>query len=87
MKIVVFGDQKRVGALVGGNVVDLNRADSSLSADLLGDVRGGPVPQEGRRGGSVVPHDRNLAEPNRLAAAMISEVFAQPALPRSLDLC
>ena len=41
MKIVVFGPQKRVGALVGDNVVDLNKADGSLPADLLGFIEAG----------------------------------------------
>lgn len=36
LKIVVFGPGHRVGALVGDNVVDLNRADPKLPADLAG---------------------------------------------------
>ena len=41
MKIVVFGPERRVGALVDGKVVDLNRADSSLPADLAAFIAAG----------------------------------------------
>ena len=34
MKIVVFGDQQRVGALHGGSIVELNRASERLPAEL-----------------------------------------------------
>src|ERR687888_2755648 len=34
MKIVVFGPQRRVGALLGDRVVDLNQADPALPASL-----------------------------------------------------
>ena len=34
MKIVVFGQDRRVGALVGDNVIDLNAVDTSLPSDL-----------------------------------------------------
>jgi 2-keto-4-pentenoate hydratase/2-oxohepta-3-ene-1,7-dioic acid hydratase in catechol pathway len=34
MKIVVFGPEKRVGALAGDTIVDLNRADAGLPARL-----------------------------------------------------
>jgi 2-keto-4-pentenoate hydratase/2-oxohepta-3-ene-1,7-dioic acid hydratase in catechol pathway len=34
VKIVVYGPQERVGALVGDQVIDLNKADSSLPAGL-----------------------------------------------------
>lgn len=43
MKIVVFGEQRpyRVGALVGDDVIDLNRADPSLPSDLRGLIESG----------------------------------------------
>ena len=34
MRIVVFGNERRVGALEGERIVDLNRADPALPADL-----------------------------------------------------
>ncbi len=34
MKIVVFGQDRRVGALVGDNIIDLNAADPNLPRDL-----------------------------------------------------
>src|SRR5579872_329316 len=35
MKIVVFGPEQRVGALVGDGIIDLNRADSQLPSSLV----------------------------------------------------
>ena len=34
MKIVVFGDQQRVGALLEDKIVDLNKANAALPASL-----------------------------------------------------
>jgi 2-keto-4-pentenoate hydratase/2-oxohepta-3-ene-1,7-dioic acid hydratase in catechol pathway len=42
MKIVVFGDQARVGALVGDRVLDLQRSNSSLPAGLRQFIEAGP---------------------------------------------
>ena len=47
MKIVVFGPDKRVGALVDNKIVDLNKADSSLPSDLLAFIEAGK-PEIGR---------------------------------------
>jgi 2-keto-4-pentenoate hydratase/2-oxohepta-3-ene-1,7-dioic acid hydratase in catechol pathway len=41
MKIVVFGPEKRVGAIVGDRVIDLNRANGQLPARLLNFIEGG----------------------------------------------
>ncbi|MBV9577454.1 MAG: fumarylacetoacetate hydrolase family protein [Chloroflexi bacterium] len=41
MKIVVFGDQARVGALVGDRVLDLARSDPALPAGLRQFIEGG----------------------------------------------
>jgi 2-keto-4-pentenoate hydratase/2-oxohepta-3-ene-1,7-dioic acid hydratase in catechol pathway len=41
MKIVVFGDQARVGAWVGDRVLDLNRSNSALPASLRQFIEGG----------------------------------------------
>jgi 2-keto-4-pentenoate hydratase/2-oxohepta-3-ene-1,7-dioic acid hydratase in catechol pathway len=41
MKIVVFGPEKRVGALVGERVIDLNRANAQISARLLNFIEAG----------------------------------------------
>mgnify|MGYP003350452775 CR=1 FL=1 len=41
MKIVVFGPEQRVGILHGEKVIDLNKADPSLPADLEGFIKTG----------------------------------------------
>ena len=41
MKIVVFGSEKRVGALLGDRVIDLNRASAQLPARLLNFIEAG----------------------------------------------
>jgi 2-keto-4-pentenoate hydratase/2-oxohepta-3-ene-1,7-dioic acid hydratase in catechol pathway len=42
MKIVVFGPERRVGALVDDRVIDLNRASTQLPARLLNFIEAGP---------------------------------------------
>lgn len=44
MKIVVFGDEQRLGVLNGDQVIDLNRADARIPATLLAFIESG---QEG----------------------------------------
>src|ERR1035437_3725639 len=41
MKIVVFGPDRRVGALEGNKVIDLNRVDSSIPAQLTALIAAG----------------------------------------------
>ena len=41
MRIVVFGSGRRVGAWVGENVIDLNKADAVLPSDLRAFIDGG----------------------------------------------
>ena len=41
MKIVVFGPDRRVGALEGNKVIDLNRVDSSIPANLTAMIAAG----------------------------------------------
>ena len=41
MKIVVFGDQQRVGALLNGRILDLNRADAALPSSLRAFIEAG----------------------------------------------
>ena len=41
MKIVVFGPERRVGAMFGDQVIDLNRASSQLPARLLTFIEAG----------------------------------------------
>ena len=43
MRIVVFGPERRVGALVGDRIVDLHQADSHLPSDLATFIAGGPA--------------------------------------------
>jgi 2-keto-4-pentenoate hydratase/2-oxohepta-3-ene-1,7-dioic acid hydratase in catechol pathway len=42
MRFVVFGDDRRVGAWVGDQIVDLNRADPSIPAGLEAFISAGP---------------------------------------------
>jgi 2-keto-4-pentenoate hydratase/2-oxohepta-3-ene-1,7-dioic acid hydratase in catechol pathway len=50
MKIVVFGPEKRVGALVGNRVIDLNRANTRIPARLLNFIEAGtPALDDARR--------------------------------------
>jgi 2-keto-4-pentenoate hydratase/2-oxohepta-3-ene-1,7-dioic acid hydratase in catechol pathway len=42
MKIVVFGDYKRVGALQGEHIIDLNKANAALPAHLDAFIAAGP---------------------------------------------
>ena len=50
MKIVVFGPERRVGALVADRVIDLNRASPELPARLLNFIEAGvPALNEARR--------------------------------------
>ena len=51
MKIVVFGQDRRVGALVGDNTIDLNAADPNLPRDLEQFIiAGDPALQSAQRG-------------------------------------
>jgi 2-keto-4-pentenoate hydratase/2-oxohepta-3-ene-1,7-dioic acid hydratase in catechol pathway len=47
MKIVVYGPDRRVGALVGENVIDLNRANSQLPASLEAFIAAGASALDG----------------------------------------
>jgi 2-keto-4-pentenoate hydratase/2-oxohepta-3-ene-1,7-dioic acid hydratase in catechol pathway len=47
MKIVVFGPEKRVGALLGDRVIDLNRASAQLPARLLNFIEAGKPALDG----------------------------------------
>jgi len=50
MKFVVFGPEKRVGALVGNRVIDLNRANTRIPARLLNFIEAGtPALDDARR--------------------------------------
>ncbi|HVO95015.1 MAG TPA: fumarylacetoacetate hydrolase family protein, partial [Terriglobales bacterium] len=50
MKIVVFGPQRRIGALVDDRVIDLHRASAQLPARLLSFIEAGaPALAEARR--------------------------------------
>jgi len=42
MRIVVFGDERRVGAWIGDQIVDLNRADPVIPAGLEAFISAGP---------------------------------------------
>lgn len=50
MKIVVYGPERRVGALLGDRVIDLNRASARLPARLLNFIEAGaPALEEAKR--------------------------------------
>ena len=50
MKIVVFGPERRVGALLDDRVIDLNRASAQLPARLLNFIEAGaPALAEAKR--------------------------------------
>ena len=50
MKIVVYGPERRVGALAGDRVIDLNRASAELPAQLLNFIEAGaPALAQARR--------------------------------------
>ena len=49
MRIVVFGDERRVGAWEGDRIVDLNRADHALPSDLEAFIAAGPKALEAAR--------------------------------------
>lgn len=62
MKIVVFGPDRRVGALMGNRVIDLNRASPELPARLLNFIEAGvPALNEARR----VVEQYGAAQPSR----------------------
>lgn len=47
MRIVVFGDERRVGAWAGDKIVDLNRVDPNLPAQLAAFIAAGPAAIDG----------------------------------------
>ena len=47
MKIVVYGPERRVGALAGDRVIDLNRAAAQLPARLLNFIEAGKPALDG----------------------------------------
>src|SRR5712692_9926415 len=47
MRIVVFGDDRRTGAWAGDQVIDLNRGDASLPANLEAFISAGAAAIEG----------------------------------------
>lgn len=84
MKIVVFGEARRVGALIGDAVLDLSAADGRLPATLAEFIAGGPA---------VV--DRAAAAVDSAAAGrsrgplleVASTVLYPPAVPRPRIAC
>ena len=80
MKIVVFGPDKRVGALVDNKIVDLNKADSSLPSDLLAFIE--------KRAGAPIPHKKADWRPGDQRCYVSDIRKAQAELgwtPRDLD--
>ncbi|MBM4299197.1 MAG: hypothetical protein FJ143_15785, partial [Deltaproteobacteria bacterium] len=56
MKIVVFGPDKRVGALVGDTVIDLNRASAQIPARLLNFIEAGKAALDETQ--KIIAHQR-----------------------------
>jgi 2-keto-4-pentenoate hydratase/2-oxohepta-3-ene-1,7-dioic acid hydratase in catechol pathway len=69
VKIVVFGDGRRTGALTGDQVVDLNKADSSLPAGLLEFIEAGSAAIEGAQ--RVIDRVDSLAPDTAMPAASV----------------
>ena len=68
MKFVVFGPERRVGALIGDSVVDLNRASPRLPARLLDFIEAGkPALEEAQRvihqHGNTTPSNGGIVQP------------------------
>ena len=84
MKIVVFGPEKRVGALVGERVIDLNRADGQLPARLLNFIEAGtPALDAARR---VIEQFANVNSDNKVVYAL-SEVKLHAPWPERRIAC
>ncbi len=87
MKIVVFGRERRVGALVGEAVVDLNRASAQLPARLLNFIEAGaPALDEVRSASSKslrIAAQRKMASSNHSAACNCTRPGRSGASPAS----
>ena len=81
MKIVVFGQDRRVGALVGDSVIDLSATDSSLPSDLEQFIMAGdPALQRAQR----------VIDQTKTAAAVIPvsrTTLRAPLAHRGVKIC
>ncbi len=78
MKIVVFGHDQRVGVLDGDRVVDLNRADALLPADLLGLIEAGDAGLKAAREAT----ERAMASGHSAVLDLASIALRAPAVHR-----
>ncbi len=76
MKIVVFGPEKRVGALVGGRVIDLNRANAQLPPRLSDFIEAGaPALDAAKR---VIDQHANAGADNQTVQSLNSVKLHAP---------
>jgi 2-keto-4-pentenoate hydratase/2-oxohepta-3-ene-1,7-dioic acid hydratase in catechol pathway len=76
MKIVVFGPEKRVGALAGERVIDLNRANAGLPSRLLNFIEAGtPALDTARR---VIDQYGNARPDNQVVHSLNSVKLHAP---------
>ena len=85
MKIVVYGTERRVGALVNDRVIDLNRASAQLPTRLLNFIEAGaPALEEAKR---VIDRLGNTAPSNGAIVQALSDVQLQAPWPERRIAC
>jgi len=85
MKIVVLGAERRVGALLGDRVIDLNRASARLPARLLNFIEAGkPALEEAQR---VIDQHGNTAPSNGGIVRPLSNVQLYAPWPERRIAC
>ena len=85
MKIVVYGAERRVGALVNDRIIDLNGASAQLPARLLNFIEAGaPALEEAKR---VIDRLGNTAPSNGAIVQALSDVQLQAPWPERRIAC
>jgi 2-keto-4-pentenoate hydratase/2-oxohepta-3-ene-1,7-dioic acid hydratase in catechol pathway len=85
MKIVAFGPEKRVGALLGDRVIDLNRANGQLPARLLNFIEAGtPALDAARR---VIEQFANVSGRDTEVVRDLNEVKLHAPWPERRIAC
>jgi 2-keto-4-pentenoate hydratase/2-oxohepta-3-ene-1,7-dioic acid hydratase in catechol pathway len=85
MNIVVYGSERRVGALVNDRIIDLNGASAQLPARLLNFIEAGaPALEEAKR---VIDRLGNTAPSNGAIVQALSDVQLQAPWPERRIAC
>jgi len=84
VRIVVFGPEQRVGALVGENVIDLNRTSSALPAQLEAFIAAGASALDGAR---RIVEEHGSASPDGQRVFKASEVKLHAPWPSRRIAC